>query len=104
MREVEQVVVDELVIGTEMVIAGNRSPGRIVHPVEIRDERRIGKLGVAKPDPRETVPFDQRIFAYTRARNLLLAGHTDALAVTIEAQPVVSALDLIADHPAKGEG
>ena len=42
-RQIEQVVVDELIVGAEMVIAVHRRPGRIVHPMEIRDRSGVGE-------------------------------------------------------------
>ena len=68
MREVEQVVVDELIVRAEVVIAADRGPGRIVHPMEIRNAAGVGALGLAEPDPSEAVALDQRIFAHRGAR------------------------------------
>src|SRR5206468_3417504 len=66
--------------------------------MEVRDARGVGERGLAKPDPREGVSLDQRIFAHPRAwGHVILAGHTHALALAVEAQPVVAALNLVAN-------
>ena len=57
-RQVEQIVIDELIVRSEMVIARDRDPLGIVHPMEVRDAGGIGQRGIAHPDPREGVPLD----------------------------------------------
>src|SRR5947207_11915257 len=104
MREVEQVVVDELIVGAEMMIALDRGPLRIVHPMKIRNAGGVGERSLAHPDPREGVPLNQRIFTHPRPlRHSVLAGHAHAGAVTVEAQSVIAALDRLADHASEGE-
>ena len=96
MREIEQVVVDELIVRAEMMIALHRRPGRVVHPMEIRDAVGIGERRVAQPYPGEAVPLDQRIFADACARrDRVLARDAHANAVAVEAEPMIAALDLI---------
>ena len=102
MRQIEQVVVHELIVRREVVIARHRLPGRVVHPVEIRDAGGVGQRRLAQPDPREGVALDQRIFAHARPRrHLVLPGHPHALAVAVKAQSMVAALDLVSDDAAE---
>jgi hypothetical protein len=76
----------------------------MIGPPPVRDQRRIGALRRAHPDPQPAVAFDQRIGAHSRLRrHAFLAGDLDALSVRGEKQAVVTAAQAIAFEPAHGE-
>src|SRR5678816_786574 len=101
-RDVEQVVVDQVVIGTdrfEMTVAA--VPATIAAAVqELGYRRRVGGAGgIAEPDPDIAVPFEDGV-----ARNPcpgwyeILARYVRAGAGRVELRPMVAALDAFADH------
>ena len=72
--------------------------------MEIGDRRRIGQRRIAHPDPNPVIALGDRIgLDLGAARNLLLAGNAGAAAVGAEAQPVIVALQLVADELAHGQ-
>src|SRR6185312_4432413 len=97
MRQVEEILDDEEIIPLEVQALALGAPGRIVHPMEIRDERRIGERRIAHPDPNPMIAFDDRIGAHPRLRrDRLLARHADAGAAAVIDEAVIEALDIAA--------
>src|SRR5262249_14421424 len=79
MRQVEQILDDEHVMAVERKTFALRAPERIVHPMEILDERRIGERWITHPHPDPVIPLDYRVAAYPGGRwDQLLTGHMRA--------------------------
>jgi hypothetical protein len=51
MSEIEQIVDDELPIGLDVEIRSFRAPMRIVKPMKVGDQARVGARRVTHPDP-----------------------------------------------------
>ena len=97
MREIEQVVADELPVALRVQIVGLGAPVRIVEPMVVGDLGGIGQRRIAHPDPQPLVALDHRIGLHPRARrDHVLARHAHAGAGAIEAQPVIVALQHVA--------
>ena len=100
MREVEQIVDQQLVVAADMEIGRLGPPVRVVEPVEIGDIGGVHAVGVAHPDPDEPVALDQRIGGDAGAgRDRALAGDGDARARAVELEPVIAAFDPLAQNP-----
>ena len=99
MREVEQVVDDQLPVGLDVQVGRLGAPVRIVEPMEVGDLVGVGERRIAHPDPDPVIALDHRIGAHPRRlRDQVLARHAHALAGAVEAQAVVVALQRVADH------
>ena len=85
----------ELALGT---------PFGIVHPVEIFDIVGVGERRITHPQPDPMIAFDHRVRPYPAARrHTRLARHSHAIAVGIVFEPVIWALDQVADQLAFGQ-
>ena len=102
MRDVEHVVGDELVVAFHVDLLGLRvRPFAMVGPPPVRDQRGVGALGRAHPDPQPSVALDERIGANARLRrHARLPGDLGTAPVRREAQPMVAAAQLVAFEPA----
>jgi len=91
-REIEQIVSDELIVGLVVNVATRGGPGGIIVPVHIDGQLRVGLGRNARPDPQHAMLLDERKRAHAQLwRDLFLAWHLNADTVRIEFQPVVSA-------------
>jgi hypothetical protein len=100
-RRVEQVLDQQQVVRLDVQVVAAVAPRRIVHPVEVLDQRRVGLRRLAHPDPDPVVLLDDGIGADLRARgDHVLRRHSHALAGRIELQAMVGTLDDVADQPA----
>ena len=100
-REIHQIVDDEAVVALHMDGLAVAGPGRIVVPVHVRHQRRIGQRGIAHPEPDEAMALDHRIGAHAGRRiDGLLRGHEGAAALRIVFQAVIAADDGVALEPA----
>ena len=97
MRQVEQILDQQHVIGLELEPVAGEAPGGIVHPVEILDRRRIGQGRIAHPDPEPVIALDHGIAAHARARrDGALARHQDAGAARIVGESVIGTFERVA--------
>ena len=100
MCQVHQVVDHQAVIavdGDQLAVTG---PGRVVVPVEVGHQRRVGLGRVAGPDPDEPVLLNHRVAAHAgRGVEGFLARHVGAAALRVVSQPVVAAHHFIAFQP-----
>ena len=98
MRDVENVVVDELIMARDRYHVGlGAGPVGMVRPPPIRDQLRIGAFRIAHPDPDPVEALDQRISVDCGiGRDLRLARDLDAAAASIEAQSVIAATQRVA--------
>ena len=97
-RQIQQVVDQQLVITLDVEIARVGNPARVVVPVIVGDQVRIGLVRVARPDPDIAVAFHHRIGPHARPRRHAgLTRYRHAGAGCIELQPVIAALDDVAD-------
>ncbi len=104
MGEVGEVVVDQLVVGLIVHMAGPQGPRRIVEAYGRRDQPFVGLLRIAHPDPDPAVLGHHRIGAHAgRGGDHLLAGNLGAAAGPVEPQAVVHAAQLVALDPAQGQ-
>jgi hypothetical protein len=96
--DVHHVVRDQLVIALNVDLLGLRErPFAVRGPPPVRDERRIGTLGRAHPDPQPLVALNEWIGAHARLRrNARLAGNLDAAPVRRKQQAVIAAAQPIA--------
>ena len=102
-REIEQVVDEQQVVGLEVQVAGGRGPFRAVEPRQLLDLGGIGFGGLAHPDPHHVPALDDGIAAHAGALgNFLLTGDVGAPAVGSEFQSVVAAHEIVADDLAEG--
>jgi hypothetical protein len=103
-RQIHQVIeIDEVVAADGERVAGRHPAGRIV-PVQVRDQRLVGLLRVARPHPQEAPLVRHGVALHRRARgNGVLAGDPHAFAAAVVLQAVVAALQAIADELALGE-
>ena len=104
-RQVEQVVDDELVMALHAAMHLGRAPAVLEeHPEEPGNPGLVGVLGLAHPDEDAVVALDHRIALDLHPRrNALLAGDSHAGARSVELQGVVVALDGVPDHLAHGQ-
>jgi hypothetical protein len=101
MREVHQIIDNHPVIAFDVDGLAVAGPGRIVIPVHVRNQRRIGQRRIAHPQPDESVTLDHRIGAHTGRRiDGFLRRHEGATARRIVFQAVVAADHAIAFEPA----
>ena len=103
MRQVEQVVGDQLIVALHQQVALEHAPQAVVFEIgKMGDQLGIGSLGIAGPNPYEAVPLEQRERPNAR-RGQGLAGIVrigDASARAIEHQPVIATLDVVPhQHP-----
>ena len=100
-RQIHQIVDDEAVVALHMDGLAVAGPGRIVIPVHVRHQRRIGERGIAHPEPDEAMALDHGIGAHAGRRiDGLLRGHEGAAALRIVFQAVIAADDGVALEPA----
>ena len=99
MRQVEQVLDQQLVIGLQVQQLALCAPVGVVHPVEILDIVGIGQRRITHPDPHPLVPFHHRVGLHPASRrNLRLTRHPDTIAGGIVFKTVIRALDVVADQ------
>ena len=96
MRQVHQVVDDQPVVALhrdQLAVAG---PGRVVVPVHVGHQGRVGLGRVTGPDPDKAVFLHHRVAAHAgRGVDRLLAGHVGAAPLGVVNQAVVAAGDLV---------
>ena len=104
MAEIQKVVDQKLVVPFQIESLAGARPSRIVEPVEVRDRRRVGKRRIAHPDPEYLVALDHGEVPHMGlGRNVLLARDVDAIALGVEGEPVIAALQSRLDHGAVGK-
>ena len=97
MRQVHQVVHHQAVVALDGYQLAVARPGRVVVPMHVGHQRRVGFGRVAWPDPHKTVPLQNRKTAHTRRRvERFLARHVGAVSLHVVDQPVVAASDFVA--------
>ena len=97
MRQIEQIIDEELIVRVQMNVAGRRRPFRIAQPIEVGDLRRVGFRRFSHPDPDGAPPLADGVAPdLGAARDHVLARHFDALPVDVEFKPVVAACEVIA--------
>ena len=95
-RQVHQVVDDELVAAVDVDRLAVARPGGVVVVVQVRDRVRVGERRVARPDPHVAVPLHHRVGVHRRRRvDRVLGGHERGPAVGVVADAVVAAHDLV---------
>ena len=98
--EIEQIVRDQLIIALHVGITlATGEFVRIVEEAEVRDQIGIGLGCIAHPDPDPLVALDRRIALDAGARLLavIVMRRLDTGTAAVEAQPVIAALQRIAD-------
>ena len=103
--EVHQVVDHQPVVALERVESPALAlPLLPVVPMEIGHGGGIGEGRIARPDPDQPMPLDDRIAPHRgRGVDRLLRRHMGAAPGGIEHQPMIAAHDLVADQPAHRE-
>ena len=95
-REVEQVVADQPVVGLVVHVARLVAPLRVLQRGRGGNARGVSALGVAHPHPQPAALLHHRVAAGAQlGRHLRLAGNLHALARRLEAQAVVHAADRV---------
>ena len=92
------------VVGDEQVVAGERhrvapvdAPGRVVIVLDHEDPGRVGKRGIAHPDPDKPVAAFDRVGVDVGAgRDAVLSRNAHAGAFAVKGQPMISAFDVVA--------
>ena len=104
-REVHQVVDDEAVVAFEVVErAALADPIGSIVPVEVRHAGRVGKGGIAGPDPDQAVLLDGGKSPHPGGRvDRLLRRHEGAAPGAVEAETVVAAHHRVALERAERE-
>ncbi len=103
-REIEQVVDDELPIGFDVQVGRLGAPARVVEPMEVGDVVRIGEGGITHPDPQPVIALHHRIGLHLRRRgNVILPRDPHTAAIRPEPKPVIMALQRVADELAHRE-
>ena len=96
MREVEDVVGDELVIGLDVKPAGPIAPARVAVERKPQDVFRVGLFGRTHPHPDELVLFeDGPGLDPHRIGDSVLPGNFDTAPAVIEFEPVIHAANAI---------
>ena len=99
--EVHQIVDHQAIVAFDVNGLAVAGPGRIVVPVHVRHQRRIGQRRIAHPQPDEAMPLDHGIGAHAGRRvDGLLRGHVGAAALRVVFQPVIAADHGVAVEPA----
>ena len=102
--QVHQIVDHQPVVALHMNGLAVAGPGRIVVPVHVGHQRRVGQRRIAHPQPDEAMPLDHGIGAHAgRGVDGVLRGHVGAAALRIEFQPVIAADDVVAVEPSLGQ-
>ena len=100
-REVEQVVADQLLRRRRSACSRAGSPSRVVAGEVVGQQRRVGLRRVAHPDEHPLVLHRQRIALHARLRRHRVgARDLDAAAGRVEQQAVVAAAHAVAFLPA----
>ncbi len=101
--QVQQVVRDQLVVGLHLDDAADEGEVGIQMAAEIRDRGGIGLVFVAEPQPDHAVAFHEGVLRHLHLRRDHATGMRiqNAGAGAVEAQPVVAALDRVADQLAQ---
>src|SRR5262249_23562209 len=95
-REIEQIIHHELIVAGDVEIARNRSPTWVGIFVIVGDQVRIGRL-LAHPDPDEAVSLQRgKSLGRKLVRHRQVSGNIRAAPVSIEADAVIPALDVVA--------
>ena len=102
--EVHEVVDHQAIVTSHMVKAAAIGPVGAVGPVQSGQERGVGPLGLARPDPDEAVALDHRVGADGGKGAHTLAGHGFGASVATHDQAVVAANQLALADAAQGEG
>src|SRR5260370_40511478 len=90
MREVEQIVGDQEVVGIVVQITRCTPPGGVVQVVRIRNQGGIHFVWITHPHPNPFEPFHDRERADLGGRrNKFLRGNFHTLARRVEQQPVI---------------
>ena len=97
-REVHEVVDDQLVAALEVDELAVAGPLRVVVPVQVGHAVRVGERRVARPHPDEAVPLHHRDSCARGAAGLIVFcdGMNDAAALGVVDEPVVAAGDVVA--------
>ena len=104
MREVQQVVDDQLVVAVDVEIGALVAPVVGALPRVRNDQALVGERRIAHPDPDPVVLLHRRKGAHLRAgRDRRLTRHVDALAGDVELEPVIVAGKDVALHAALSE-
>ena len=96
-RQIHQVVDHQPVVALGVDVLAVRRPGRVVVPVQVRDQSRVGQRRVAHPQPDESMPLDQRI-GPDAGRGIYgaLRRHVYTSTRVVEFETVVAADDVVA--------
>src|SRR5262245_50375048 len=103
-REVENVVDQQLIVGLDVKQPVNAGPAGFDVLVKVGDQRRIGERSLAEPDEDEAMDFARgKTSCAEIATDGDIARHMGARAVGGEADAVIAALDVAADDLSGGE-
>ena len=104
-REIQQVVTDQQVVGVVVHVTGVVAPVGAVAGIVVWQQGQIGFLGLAHPDKH---PFVLRhhgvLLDAGLCGRLVHAGHFNALPLRVEQQAVVTAAQVVAFHAPFGQG
>ena len=105
MGRVAQIVAQQQVIGLDIQrVAVSDAPAVLVILRQVVDIVRVGPRRVAHPDPHQPHVFMDRIGAeIRRVGRRILGRRMDAGALSVEGQPVIAALQVVAAHAALGQ-
>ena len=96
-RQIQQIVDDELVVRAHLNGAGGDRPLAICEPGQWRDLVRIGERRITHPDPQYAPSFVDRIASDLRSRrHLHLPGNKNASSARVELKPVIAAGQVLA--------
>src|SRR3990167_4957633 len=102
--QVHQVVNHQAVVAVDVEQTAAIGPVRAVGPFQVMDQRRVGLLGIARPDPDKAVTLFYRIAADAREATHTLARHGLGFAVGAHGQAVIAADQLAVLDETQGQG
>jgi hypothetical protein len=103
-RQIEKIVIDQLIVRLNVVRGAGSSERRIAHAVKIRNGGALGQIRLPHPHPYPAMPLGDPVDLDPRlGRNPILAWDPCARAVRVEHQTVIAALDLVAEHASEME-
>src|SRR5580698_7870728 len=104
MREIQQVVANQLVRRLVMQVSRQVAPVRVLAGKIVGQRSLIGAGGITHPDEHPAITNENRVRADTNLRrNLQYAGYLDTTARRIEMQAVIHAADIVPLTPPEGQ-
>ena len=104
MREIEQVVVNQLSPASEVETMCNRDPLGVRHPVRVWHLRGISEFLLPRPDPNPTILLHDGKGSNDRLLgDDVLGGDLGTDTFAIKGEAVVATLNIVFDHPSRRE-